>query len=118
MAKSREARRAGVGFVTAHHRRPLYRGHRGGPGIRQEIDENRLGRHQKKVITSGFHEFLAFFPSGAADGLYALYAKWLDDGFDGHALQRFPTGTTTTPPDFSWEVPIHYSLTTSTSTRT
>ena len=84
VAESREARRPCVGFVATHHRRPLFRGHRRGSGIGEQINQNCIGRNEKKIVAGGLHKFPAFFPGGAADGLDAFDPKRLNDRLDRH----------------------------------
>ena len=46
---SEEALAAGVGFVPAHHRRPLLGGHRGGARIGEQVDEHSVARSANRL---------------------------------------------------------------------
>jgi hypothetical protein len=84
ITKSREAGRACVGFVAAHHRRPLFGGHRRSARIRQQVDEDRFRRHEEQVVACRFDQTLAFLARGLPNRLDALDAKRFNDRSLGH----------------------------------
>ena len=85
-----EAAAAGVALVAFHDGGPLVGGHGSGAGVGEQVDEDIVGGEQKEVVVGGFEELLALFAGGPVDGLDALDAEGLDDGFDGHrAISAF-----------------------------
>ena len=66
--QAEEALAAGVGFVAAHHRRPLLGGHGAGAGIGEQVDQDVAGFDQKEVVAGLLQVALALFAawSGAA----------------------------------------------------
>ena len=100
--QAEETLAAGVGFVTAHHRRPLLRGHGAGAGIGQQVDQDVTRWNQEKVIAGFPQVLLAFVARGVPQRLYALDAERLDDGLHrarsgeagrlGAALKSFDDG--------------------------
>ena len=52
--QAEEALAAGVGFVAAHHRRPLLRGHGAGAGIGQQVDQDVARLDQEEVVAGRF----------------------------------------------------------------
>ena len=60
------------------------RGHGAGAGVGEQVDEDVVGGEEEEVVVGGFEELFALGAGGPADGLDALDAEWLDDGFDGH----------------------------------
>ena len=48
--EAEEALAAGVGFVAAHHRRPLFGGHGAGAGIGEQIDQDVAGVDEEQVV--------------------------------------------------------------------
>ena len=51
-----EAFAAGVGFVAAHHGRPLFGGHGAGSGIGQQVDQNLAGADLEQIVAGGFEK--------------------------------------------------------------
>ena len=84
VAESVEAAAAGVALVAFHDGCPLMRGHGAGAGVGEEVDEDVVGVEKEEVVMCGFEELFALGAGGPADGLDALDAEGLDDGFDGH----------------------------------
>ena len=78
--EAEEALAAGVGFVAAHHRRPLLGGHRAGAGIGQQVDQDVARFDQEEVVAGRFQIALAFRRRGVAQRLHALDAERFDDG--------------------------------------
>jgi hypothetical protein len=74
-----EARRAGVGFVAAHHRRPLLRRHRPRAGIRQQVDQDVVRGDEEEIVARCFQQLFAMRARGLPDGFDALDSKRLDD---------------------------------------
>src|SRR5947209_6829444 len=72
---------AGVGFIAAHHRRPLFGGHGAGAGVGQEIDQDIFGVDEEQVVAGLLEETLALIGRGLPQRFHALDAEWLDDGF-------------------------------------
>ena len=83
---------AGVGFVAAHHGRPLLGGHGAGARIRQQVDEDVPGVDQEKVVPRLFQEPLALLARGLPQRLHALDAEWLDYRFHNRECSRKETG--------------------------
>ena len=54
IAKTREAGRAGVGFVAAHHRGPLFGGHGGSAGIGEQVDQDGFRSDQEEIVAGVF----------------------------------------------------------------
>ena len=78
--EAEEALAAGVGFVAAHHRRPLLGGHGAGAGIGEQVDQDVAGFDQEEVVAGLLQVALALFRRGLAQRLHALDAERLDDG--------------------------------------
>jgi len=76
-----EALAARVGFVAAHHGRPLFGGHSARARVRQQIDQNIFGIDLEKVIAGLLEEAFALFSCGVPQRFDALDAEWLDDRF-------------------------------------
>src|SRR5258708_15063739 len=55
---------AGVGFVAAHHSRPLFGGHRAGAGVREEVDQDIAGADLEEVVAGGLQKLLALLRRG------------------------------------------------------
>src|SRR5262250_2117264 len=53
IAETREARRAGIRFVAAHHGGPLFGGHGGGAAVGEEIDEDGFRIDEKEIVSCG-----------------------------------------------------------------
>ena len=80
-----KAAAAGVALIALHDCRPLVRGHGTGAGVSEQVDENIVGRKQKKIVMRGAQQAFPLLARGPANRFNALDAKWLDDGFGGHA---------------------------------
>jgi len=93
IAKPREARRPGVGFVAAHHRRPLFGGHRCGSGVREQINQNGFGRDEKKIVAGSLHEFPAFFSRRRRMASMLLIRNGSMIVFDRHSSPKSFPGT-------------------------
>src|ERR1051326_4946010 len=72
---------AGIGFIAAHHGRPLLGGHGAGAGVGQEIDQDILGVDEEQVVAGLLEETPALFGRGLPERFDTLDAEWLDDGF-------------------------------------
>ena len=66
--QAEEALAAGVGFVAAHHGRPLLGGHGAGAGIGQQVDQDVAGIDEEEVVAGRFQIACARFAAwcGAA----------------------------------------------------
>ena len=71
--------RARVRLVAAHDSRPLFRGHRPGSRIGEEVDEDILGANLEHVPTRLGENLASFLAGRHADRLDALDAERLDD---------------------------------------
>src|SRR5579859_4645384 len=84
IAKAREARRARVRFIATHHGGPLFGGHGGGSGVREEVNQNGVGRDKKQIVAGRFQQPFALGGQSAMDWLDALDAKRFNDSSNGH----------------------------------
>ncbi len=86
VAEARKAGRARIGFVAAHHRRPLLGGHGAEAGIGEQVNQDEFRGNQEQVVAGGFEKRLPLLTGCAGDGLDGLDAKRFNDGFGGHEL--------------------------------
>src|SRR5208337_3696730 len=93
IAEAREAGRARIGLVAAHHGGPLLRGHGRRAGIREQVNQDCFRSDQKKIVPGLFDELLPFRACSPANGLNTLYAEWFDDRANRHGVSRLSLQT-------------------------
>ena len=74
-----EALAACVGFVAAHDRRPLLRGHGAGAGVRQQVDQDVARANLKQVVAGLLQVALPLRARGVPQRLDAFDAERLYD---------------------------------------
>ena len=84
--KPKKALASRVGFVAAHHGRPLAGRHGAGAGIGEKIDQNVGSAQFKQVISGLFEKTFALISRRAPQRLDTLDAERLDD-----SLHRLPS---------------------------
>jgi hypothetical protein len=80
VAKAVKATAPGITLVAFHDCGPLVRGHGSGTRIREEVNQDVVGRQQEEVVVGGLEKALALGARRPADRLDTLDAKGLDDG--------------------------------------
>ena len=78
--ETEEALASGVGFVAAHHTRPLLGRHGARAGIGEQVDQDVAGFDPKQVVARLDQVPLAFGGCAVVERLDALDAERLDDG--------------------------------------